>query len=122
MVGAAAGCGKRPTHRGLSGTAGVAPGSIAAKAPNWRPVRHRGRRCILVERGEVAGAMDHLAADNRQRSRDVGDLVLGTGEVVAVGHDQVGELTDLDATLFALLVREPGDVFGPHSERRLAVE
>src|SRR6266404_4748571 len=102
MVGATAGGGKRPPCHGLSGGAGVAPGGIAAEATNRRPVRHGRRRCGLIESGEVAGAIDHLAADDRERSGDVGDLVLGTGKVVAVGNDQVGELADLDATLFVL--------------------
>ena len=40
--------------------------------------------------------MDDLAADDGEVRRDVGDLALGAGEVVAVRHDEVSELADLD--------------------------
>src|SRR6516165_2963867 len=65
VVRAAARRGKRPPYHGLSGAGGLAPGSVAAKAPNRRPVRHRWRRYRLVEYGEIPGAIDHLTADNR---------------------------------------------------------
>src|SRR6516165_10400331 len=120
MVRATAGGGRRSANRSLAGLVVLGPGSIPAKAPNRRPIRHCRWRRGLVESREVASAIDHLAADYSQFGRDAGDLILGAGEVVAVGDDQVGELTDLDATLLTLLVREPGDVLGPHSECCLA--
>jgi len=52
----------------------------------------------------------------------IGDLVLCAREIVSIRDDQIGELTDLKTALLALLVREPGDVVGPHPQRRLAVE
>jgi hypothetical protein len=91
MILAAAGGGKRPAHRSLLRSGAVAPGGIAAKASNRGPVRHRGRRRRLVEGREFTSAIHHLAADNRQLGRNIGDLILRTGEVVAVGNDQVGE-------------------------------
>ena len=103
MILAAAGGGKRPAHRSLLRSGAVAPGGIAAKASNWGPVWHRGRRRRLVEGREFTSAIHHLAADNRQLGRNIGDLILRTGEVVAVGNDQVGELADLDPALFAAL-------------------
>src|SRR5262249_27020134 len=122
MVRATAGGSERPSYHGLSGATGVAPGGVAAEAPNRRPVGHGGRRCGLGEGREVTGSINHLAADDRQRSINVGDLILGTRKIVPVGDDQIGELADLDPALFAFLIREPSDVFGPHSQRRLAVE
>jgi hypothetical protein len=50
---------------------------------------------LVVELGEVAGGVDDLAADDREQRRGVGDLALGAGEVVAVRHDQIGELATL---------------------------
>src|SRR6516162_3087369 len=86
MVSAAAGRGKRPQYCSLR-IAAFRPSRIAAEAPNRRPVRYGGRWCRLVESGEVAGSVDHLAPDNRQRSRDIGDLILGARKVVAVRDD-----------------------------------
>src|SRR6516165_4805490 len=121
MVRATAGGGRRSANRSLAGLVVLGPGSIPAKAPNRRPIRHCRWRRGLVESREVAGAIDHLAADYSQFGRDAGDLILGADEVIAVRNNQVGELADLYATLLAFLVREPGDVFGPHSERCLPV-
>jgi predicted amidohydrolase YtcJ len=87
MVCAAAGGSYRPPYRGLSGAAGFAPGGVAAEAPNRRPVRHGRRRCRLVKSGKIAGAINHVAADDRQRGRDIGDLILGARKIVAVRYD-----------------------------------
>src|SRR6266852_7970632 len=99
----------------------LAPGSVAAEAAHRRPVRHRRRR-RSVEAREDAGRITDPAADDRQLGDGVGYFALGAREVVAVGHDQVGELAGLDPSLLALLVGEPGDVLGPQTQRRLAVE
>src|SRR4029077_6041521 len=57
-----------------------------------------------------------------QVGRGVPDLVLRTGKVVPIGHDQVRELADLNSPFLAFLVREPGHVFRPQPQRCLAVE
>src|SRR5262249_60990555 len=61
-------------------------------------------------------------ADDGESGCRAGDLVFRTGEVVTIGNDQIRELADLDASLLALLVGEPGYVLGPHAQRRLAIE
>src|SRR5258708_25789262 len=71
---------------------------------------------------ELAGAVDDLAADHGEVRRDIGDLALGAGEIVAVRHDEVSELVDLDLPLLAFFVREPGNLLAPHPQRGLAVE
>src|SRR5689334_18306406 len=76
MVYAAAGRGKRLPHRSLSGNVAVAPSGVAAEAPNRRPVGHGRWWCRLVESGEIASAVDHLAADNSQVGGNFGDLIL----------------------------------------------
>jgi len=98
----------------------IAPARVAAEATHRRPVGHR-RRWRRLQACEVAGGIDDLATDDGQVRDGIGDLALGAGEVVAVGDDQVGELAGLDAPLLAFLVGEPGDVLGPHAQRRLAV-
>src|SRR3954465_1202225 len=75
----------------------LAPGSVAAEAAHWRPIRHR-RRWRGVEARENAGGIDDPAADNRQLGDGVGYFALGAREIVAVGHDQVSELAGLDAS------------------------
>src|ERR1700733_445950 len=100
----------------------IGPGTIAAVTPNRRPVRHGRWWCRFIEAGEIAGAVNHAATDNGQLRDRVGDLVLGAGEVVAIRHDQIGELASLDPALLAILAREPGDVLGPHPQRCLAIE
>ena len=90
------------------------PGSIAAEATHWRPVRHRWRGYRAIERSEFAGPVDNLAADDREVAGRVRDLGIRAGKIVTVRHDQVGELPDLDAALLAFLIGEPGDVLGPH--------
>src|SRR5262245_13273379 len=74
----------------------LCPGAVAAKTAHRRPVRHRRRRRRLVERSKIAGAIDDLAADDRQLTGDICDRGFWAGEVIAVRHDQVGELADLD--------------------------
>src|ERR1700719_2375262 len=97
------------------------PGAIPAEGPYRRPIRHC-RRWRLVIAGKLAGAVDHVASDHRQIRLYIGDLVLAAGKVVAVRHDEIGELTDGDATLLPLLVGEPSHVLGPHPERGLTIE
>src|SRR5258705_12639740 len=99
----------------------VAPGGVTAKATHRRPIRHsRWRRVIQMR--ELSSTVDDPAADDGEVRCDVGDLVLGTREVVALRNDEIRELPHLDATFLAFLIREPGDVLRPHPERRLAVE
>src|SRR5882724_2312264 len=71
---------------------------------------------------ELAGSVDDLAADHGEVRRDIGDLALGAGEIVAVRYDEVSELVDLDLPLLAFFVREPGNPLGPHPQRGLTVE
>src|SRR5262245_21805710 len=100
----------------------LCPGAVAAKAAYRRPVWHRRRRRRLVERSKIAGAVDDPAADDRQLAGDIRDLGLRAAEVIAVRHDQIGELAHLDAAFLAFLVGEPGDVLGPHSQRGFAIK
>src|SRR5882724_12812981 len=100
----------------------VAPGGITAKATHRRPIRHGRWRRRVVQMRKLSSTVDDPAADDGEVRCDVGDLVLGTREVVAVRNDEIRELRHLDATFLAFLIREPGDVLRPHPERRLAVE
>ena len=50
----------------------------------------------MVELGEDPDAVDDLAADDGQVRRGVGNLSLRASEVVAIRHDEVGELSDLE--------------------------
>src|SRR5262245_26730253 len=52
----------------------LCPGAVAAKTAHRRPVRHRRRRRRLVERSKIAGAIDDLAADDRQLAGGISDL------------------------------------------------
>src|SRR5439155_27229932 len=97
-------------------------GGVTAEAAPRRPIRQGWWRRGLVQTRELAGAVDDLAADHGEVRRDVGDLALGAGEIVAVWHAEVSELVDLDVPLLAFFVREPGDVLRPHPESRLAVD
>ena len=94
---------------------------VAAESAHRRPIRHRWRRRD-VEAREVPRTIDDPAADNRQLGDGIGNFALGAGEIVAIRNDQVGELADLNASLLPLFVGEPGDVLGPKTQRRLAVE
>src|SRR5271169_2460689 len=85
--------------RRLPGTARIAPSRIAAERANWRPVRHRGGRCGFVAASKITGGVDNPSTNNGQVGRRVGDLVLRAGEIVAIRHNQVGELASLDAAL-----------------------
>ena len=62
------------------------------------------------------------AADDRQLGNGIGNVALRAREIVAIRNNQVGELARLDPTLLAFFVGEPGDVLGPKTQRRLAVE
>ena len=104
------------------GAFGVGPAAVTAEAAHRRPVGHRRWRRLVVMHLELGRAIDHRAADHRQQRRRVGDLGFGAGEEVAVGDHQVGQLADRDAALLAFLVREPGDVLGPHAQGGLAVQ
>src|SRR5712671_1781541 len=94
------------------GLAVLCQGGGPAKAAHRRPVRHRRRR-RRVEAREAARGIDDPTADDRQLGDGVGNLALGTREIVAVRDDEVGELAGLDASLLAFLVGEPGRVLGP---------
>src|SRR5260370_31516747 len=100
----------------------VAPGGVTPEAAHRRPSRHRRRRRRRVEAREDAGPINDPATDDRQLGNGVGNFALGAREIVAIRNDQVGELAGLNATLLALFVGEPGDVLGPKTQRRLAVE
>src|SRR5271156_5152024 len=108
--------------RRLPGTARIAPSRIAAERANWRPVRHRWGRYGLVMASKVTGRVDNPSTNDGQVGCCVGDVVLRAGEIIAVRHDEVGELAVLDAALLAFLVGEPGDVLGPHPQGGLPVE
>src|ERR1700722_4951933 len=122
FMGATACCYGRTPQRRPAGCLLIAPRAIAAEGPHRRPVGHGGRRRGFIEARKIASAIDHPAADDGEIGNRVGDFVLRTGEIVAVGHDQIGELAGPDAPLFAFLIGEPGDVLGPHPQRRFAVE
>src|SRR5579859_744549 len=81
--------GKRPPGHCLARTGPVTPGGVPAKLPNRRPVGHGRRRRGLVQGSKVRGAINHLAADDRQLGCNAGNLVFGTCEVVAVRDDEV---------------------------------
>ncbi|MNI22981.1 hypothetical protein D3C73_765480 [compost metagenome] len=49
------------------------------------------------------------------------DFVFGHREIVAVQHDQIGQMALGDDALLALFIGEPGVSFGPKAQRRLAV-
>src|SRR5260221_2352057 len=85
---------------------------VRAKAAHRRPIRHCRRR-RRVEAREAARGIDDPAADDRQLGNGIGNLTLGAREIVAVRHDEVGELAGLDASLLAFFVGEPGRVLGP---------
>src|SRR5439155_22768919 len=53
---------------------------------------------------------------------EFGYLDLYTSEIVEIRNDQVGEMARLDPNFLAFFVGEPGDVLGPKTQRRLAVE
>ena len=100
---------------------GLSPRSVAAKASHRRPIGQRRGRWLVVC-SEIAGRVDDAATQHRQQRAGVGDLGFRAGEVVAVRHDQVGELALGYLPLLPFLVGEPGDVLGPHPQRGLAVE
>src|SRR2546428_1307184 len=100
----------------------IGPRAVTTEAAHWRPIGHGGRRRGLIKLREFSGTVDDLAADDGEVRGDVRDLGLRAGGVVAVGNEEIGQLTDLNATFLALFVGEPGDVLGPHPERGLAVE
>src|SRR5260221_3933709 len=121
-MGAATGLLRRAVNGRPIGSGTRTPGRIATKPSYRRPIRHGRRRRRFIEMREIAGAIDYLAAQNGEVAGDVGDLAFGAGEEIAVRHDQVGELPDFDPPPLALFIREPGDVFRPHAQGRLAVE
>src|SRR5262249_31341579 len=98
------------------------PIAVSAEVAHRRPVRHRWRRNQVIQRFEISSAVDNPAAYDREVTSDAGDLAVRTGEEVAVRHDQIRELADLDAALPILFVREPGDILSPHPKRGLAIE
>ncbi len=95
-------------------------GVIAAEGSYGRPVGRNGRKG-RGQRGVVAGSPDDLAAEQGQVALDLGDLILGHGEVVPVQRDQVGQLPDLDPPLLALFVGEPSVSVGPKPQGGLAI-
>src|SRR4029077_12576319 len=86
-------------RRRRPGWLAIGRGGVTAEAAHRRPIRQSRWRRALVHTRELAGAVDDLAADHGEGRRDVGDLALGAGEIVAVRHDEVGELADLDLPL-----------------------
>ena len=53
---------------------------------------------------EIARTIDDLAPHDGEVGGRVGDLLLGTGEIISVGNDQIGELSGFDTAFPALLV------------------
>src|SRR5262249_61493334 len=102
-------------RRGLWRGLGTPPCRIPAEGAYRRPVRHRWRRRGFIVLSKIAGRVDDFPADDGQVRRRVGDLIVRTGEVVTIGDDQIRKLADLNASLLALLVGEPGHVLGPHA-------
>src|ERR1700741_960428 len=88
-----------PAKRGLYRAIGIGPGRIAAVGAHRRPVGHRRWRSALIVVGKVASAVHDLPSDDGEIRSRVGDLILRTGEVVTIRHDQIRELADLDASL-----------------------
>src|SRR5688572_7396196 len=62
-------------------------------------------------------AVHDLAADHRDQHLGIPDLVLWASQDVAVQHDQVGELADLQRALDLLLERHPGAAHRVHPDR-----
>src|SRR5437773_1311677 len=94
----------------------VAPGGVTPEAAHRRPGRHsRGRR-RRVEAREDAGPINNPATDDRQLGNGIGNVALRAREIIAVGNNQVGELTRLDPSLLAFFVGEPCDVLGPKTQ------
>jgi hypothetical protein len=103
-VRAATGRSQLVIERRLAGTILIPPTGVASKCANGRPVRHRWRQLGLVKGRKVASALDNPAADDSEKRRRVGNFFISAGEIVPVRNNQVGELTDLDASLLAFLV------------------
>src|SRR5579859_7714709 len=100
----------------------IAPCGIATIGTHRRPIRRRRGWNGFIESGEVPGAVDDLAADDGEIGSGVSNFILGASEEVAIRNDQVGEVARLDAPLFALFIREPGYIFGPHTQRCFTIE
>src|SRR5262249_24239063 len=113
---------ERAANRGLCRALGTPPCRIPAESAHRRPVRHRWRRRGFIVLSKLAGGVDYLPADDGQIGCRVRDLVFRTGEVITIRNDQICELTDLDASLLALVAGEPRHVLGPHAQRSLAIE
>src|SRR5258708_4729212 len=94
----------RPRRDALSVLVRVGPIAIAAEIANWRPIRHRGWGRGVIERLEVSGAIHDTAADDGQVAGNVGDLTFGAAEEIPIRHDEIGKLTDLDATFLCLFI------------------
>ena len=72
--------------------------------------------------GELSPAKDYAPAYHGQFRRYKGNVVLRAGEIVFGWHHKIGKLADGDLPLLAELVREPCDIFGPHSESSFPIQ
>jgi hypothetical protein len=93
-----------PRRDALSVLPGVCPISVAAEIPDGRPIRHRGRRRVVVERLEISGPKDDAAANDSQLAGNVGNLGLGAAKEIPIGHNKIGELTNLDSAFLAFFI------------------
>ena len=109
-------------ERVLACTVRLAPGRIAAEQARGRPIGHGGRQRVVVMLGKLAFAIDHAAADHREVRAQERNLVLGHLEEVLARHDEVGELAYRNPAPLTFLVAEPGHVFRPHAQGRLAIQ
>ena len=69
----------------------LSPVAVSAETAHRRPVRHRGGRRIIIERLKVARTIDDASTYHREIAGDIGNLVFGAGEEVAIWNDQIGQ-------------------------------
>src|SRR5512134_1976502 len=75
---------------------------------------------VVLVSTEGAGVVDHVAVDHRKDRTDLAHVRVADPEVVAVEHDEVGQLALLDRAEVVLAVAVPGRADGVHAQRLLA--